>query len=480
MRSLRRPLPRPLDPTTVVTLIIVLPLLVLVGDASVTGIDTATAFAYVAIFATALFVGSLVASRPGAFDMRDFRLGGVYVLGFELTMLLGAPSVFGVHAREHSSAPFLVSVCVAFVLTAGAIALLPSQPSPWVGGTEVSPRDVDKVARVLAIVGLVVVGVYVVLAPVLPLVEALRGSRSADLGLAREQALTRLSSPLLSYLFGAVRDILLPTAAAILLAQVLRHGTTRRLAAFVVVFVAALFSAAVTTEKSPVGRLLLVLFLTAWITRRRTLRWRSVLIVAFLFVGFPFAVTRLSNSPLNSNAAIASGIGERMFRVPANVHYNYIAFVDEDLGELLAGRTLPNIGKFATGPNVVITEEVQRRVFPDAEVQGNANGSYVSNLYADFGLLGVVGGSIVAGLAIAVLDRINRSQLPLSLGIPLQAVTAVQLLFITSNSLSDSILQFPFGNIGVLVGVIAFVHVWIPLRRPVTLHAPTAVRGART
>ncbi|MGD9702347.1 MAG: oligosaccharide repeat unit polymerase [Acidimicrobiia bacterium] len=477
LRSLRRSSPGPLDPTTVVSVIVGLPLVVLVGDAVTTGVDEANVFAYAAIQATALLVGALVASRPVPFDLRTFKLGGIYVLGFELTMLIGTPSVFGEHARERSAAMFLASVCIAFVLTTAVLAFVPSTASADWSGPGVSDRSVDKVARALALVGLLVLGAYVVLAPVLPLVEVLSGARSSDLALAREQALTRLSSPLLSYLFGAVRDIVLPAASAVLLIQLLRNPGFVRFVRFSIVFLAAVFAAAVTTEKSPVGRLLLVLFLTVWIAHRNSLRWRSLLLVAVLFVGFPFAVTRLSNSPLNSNAAIASGIGERMLRVPPNVHYNYIAFVDEDLDQLLAGRTLPNIGKFATGPNVAITAEVQQRIFPNAEVQGNANGSYISNFYADFGMLGVVGGSIVTGVVIAALDRLNRRHLPMALGIPLQAVTAVQLLFLTSNSLFDSILQFPFGNIGVLAAMIAFVHLWLPLGRRVTVPRAPHVPG---
>ena len=161
--------------------------------------------------------------------------------------------------------------------------------------------------------------------------------------------------------------------------------------------------------------------------------------------------------------------------MPPSVHYHYIAFVDSDLHELLGGRTIPNVGKFAAGPNVVITTEVQKRIFPDAEVQGNANGSYISNLYADFGWLGVVAGSVATGVLIVFLDSVNRRRLPRSIGIPLQAVTAVQLVFITSVSVFDSIFQFPFGNIGLLAAFAVFLHLWLPLRRRVVYRrSPTA------
>ncbi len=430
-------------------------------------LTSANLFAYVAIFATSLLVGAIIANRPAAFDLGVFKLGGIYVVVFELTMLVGAPSVFGEHAREASAATFLATVCAAFVLTTASIAFVAKRDSPQWDGGGLDARSIDNIARVLAATSALVVGAYIALTPVLPLVEAFRGARSTDLARAREQALTQLSSPGLSYLFGAVRDTVLPTASAILLLQFLRHRGLARFARFAIVASLALLAAAVTTEKSPVGRLVLVLLFTVWISRRSSMRWRSLIVAGVLFVGFPFAIGRLSNSQLNSNANIASVIGERMFRVPPSVHYHYIAFVDSDIHQLLGGRTIPNLGKFAAGPNVTITTEVQKRIFPNAEVQGNANGSYISNLYVDFGWLGVIAGSIAAGVLIVFLDTVNRHHLPREIGIPLQAVTAVQLVFITSVSLFDSIFQFPFGNIGLLAAFSAFIYFWLPLRRRV-------------
>ena len=96
---------------------------------------------------------------------------------------------------------------------------------------------------------------------------------------------------------------MLPTADAILLMQYLRYRGPVRFMRFGVVALLALLAAAVTTEKSPVGRLILVLLFTVWISRRSSsMRWRSLLVAGVLFVGFPFAIGRLSNSQLNSNS----------------------------------------------------------------------------------------------------------------------------------------------------------------------------------
>lgn len=461
-------------------------MLVGIGDAVVTGVGPAELFGYLAISASGIIVAAIVASAPATFDLRVFRLGGVYVVAFEVTMLIGTPSVFGEHRDDPSGSMFLFSVCAAYVATTFAIAAAGARDSPRDrrdalvhAATRVPESAIDRTANVLSMIGVLVFIVYVSLTPVIPLFEAFEGSRATELAQAREQALTQLRLPLLSYLFGAARDVILPAAAATCLYQLLHRPTGWRFARFCVVGIVALLAAALTIEKSPVGRLIVVLFLTTWIGSSRVLRWRTVGAVVILFVAFPFAVSRLSNSPLNSNAQIASTVGERMLRVPANVHYHYIAYVDSDIDQFLVGRTLPNLGKFSPGPDVTITEEVQRRIFPDAVVEGNANGSYISNFYVDFGVIGLLLGSLVTGLLIGALDWINRRALPRPLGVALQAVTAVQLLFLTSSSLFDTIAQFPFGNLGLLAIIVLFVYVWVPLRRPVSYRGgPKAAANA--
>ena len=65
---------------------------------------------------------------------------------FELTMLVGTPSVFGEHASEASAATFLATVSAAFVLTTAAMAFV-AQPgsSEWgVGG--VGSQSIDNLA----------------------------------------------------------------------------------------------------------------------------------------------------------------------------------------------------------------------------------------------------------------------------------------------------------------------------------------------
>lgn len=455
-------------------MVALLPIAAGLADALATGIGWAEAFGYLAITATAWFVAGLVAVRPHAFDLRRFQLGGIFVVGFEITMLIGTPSVFGRYQRDGSTAMFLATVCLGFALTSFAIAAAPSprvaiefEPSTRQRSSRTDGDGIQTIAAALALAGGAVLALYLALTPVIPLLEALKGVSGTQLALAREQALTRLPIPALGYAFGLTRDVLLPTVAAVFLVIHLRRRTLLSLLTFGGAMAASLLTSALTIEKSPVGRLLLVVTLTWWIGSRRRVRWGMVFGVAVLFVAFPLAVSRQANSSSTSNLALLGVVGERVAIVPANVHYHYIAYVDHDLRQFLVGRTIPNIGKLAPGPAVDFTGDVQRRIFPGAEVQGNANGSYLSNFYADFGLLGVTVGSLATGLIIALLDRFARQGLPSGLGVPMQAVSAVQLLFLTSSSIWNTIVQFPFGNLGVLAFVVAVVRVLYPLRRPV-------------
>jgi oligosaccharide repeat unit polymerase len=478
-RIIRRA-PRPLDPSILTWALLLLPLAVLAGSTMFGVITAAKLFGFMAIIASSVFVAALTAVRREAFDLSQFRLGGVYVAAFLVTMLLGTPNVYDRYADTPSALTFLATVCVGFVLTSLSIALMPCGHAHRFSLDD-SERSTKRIGLSLAAGCCLVVGVYVLFSPVLPLIEVFRGARTTDLAAAREQALTNLSSPTLAYSFAFVRDIAFPVAVGMLAIWAFRRRTLARLVVVMLVGAVAALTAAITTEKSPVGRLILVVTLAVWIARRATLRWRALVLALLFFIIFPLAISRLSNSSTSSNLTVIKVIGQRVVEVPANVHYNYVEYVDVHLGTYLGGRTIPNIGVLAPGPDVNITADVQDQIFPDAVVRGNANASYLSNFYADFGWVGILLGSTATGLLISLLDLMNARYLPGALGTTMQALTAVQLLFLTSVSVFDAILKFPFGNLGIVALFTFLAALWAPITNRVSYRpGPNAAANAST
>ena len=468
--------------TVLNALLIAAPPAVLLADAVASGVSESAALAYVMIWAATLGAAAIVNRTPAPFDVMRFRFGGVFVVAFVLTMLLGAPSVFSEFYDTPSAWPYLISLIGGFIATVLGFVLGDRYPcaSDSAEPAEIPARAATWTALALAAVGLLGLAAYLVVAPTIPLLDVLGGAGGLELTQAREESLTLLQTPAVAYVFDFSRTTLLPAAAAVLVIVSWRRRSWAIGALAVSMVLIALFAAALTTEKSTVGRVVLVLAVAVFISSDRRPTWRWLVPIAVVFLLFPFAISRATNSNLNSNADIAEVLGERMFRVPTNVHYHYVAYVDEDLKAWLLGRTIPNIGTMSPGPAVELTGEVQARIFPGAVVRGNANGSYLSNFYADFGMVGVLFGAFATGLALAWLDRVAISWLAPPFSAVFRAVTVVQLLFLTSSSVFNSVLQFPFGNLTLLV-VFGFVSmIWLPVREIVRYGGPYVDMNADT
>jgi oligosaccharide repeat unit polymerase len=455
-------------------LLLIAPPAVLLADSVASGVSEPAVLAYVMIWAATLVVVAIVNRNPEPFDVMRFRFGGVFIVAFLLTMLLGAPSVFSEYYDTRSAWPYLISLLGGFIVTVLGFVLGARIPDRGERAepAEIPARTAIWTAIVLAAAGMLGLGAYLVVAPTIPLLDALGGAGGIELTQAREESLTLLQSPAVSYLFDFSRTTLLPSAAAVLLLVGWRRRSRMIGALAALLTLIALFAAALTTEKSTVGRVILVLTIAAFISSGRRPTWRWLVPIAVVFLLFPFAISRATNSSLNSNAAIVELLGERMFRVPTNVHYHYVAYVDEDLESWLLGRTIPNLGAVSPGPAVNLTGDVQARIFPEAVVRGNANGSYLSNFYADFGMIGVLLGGLLTGLMLAWLDRVAITWLAPPFSAVFRAMTVVQLLFLTSSSVFNSVFQFPFGNLTLLV-VFGFVSmIWLPVREIVRYGGP--------
>lgn len=438
---------------------------------------------YGAVWGTGVLAAVPVATRWEVFDVAAFRAPGVFAVSFYGLVLLGAPTVFDAQRGDLASSRFLAASCLGYLITLGVASLV--EPGVARDATPRRARTPLLLPGILAMLGIVVVvlGLYYAVAPSVPLLDALGGARQSELRQGRQDALSTLPNEQVAFLFGFVRVVLLPFLTATLLVWWLRSRRLVVAVAGLSVGAVAAVTSMLTLEKSPLLRLLVILAITVAVERRLRVRTIHVLVVVVVAMSFPFVVTVLNNSATTSNADIASGLARRAFVVPSEVSELYFEWAPEETDGFLGGRTIPHFSKLTAEGPVNAAGEVYVSTYGDARLSGgNANASYVSFLWVDFGWVGVLLGSAGVGLAIGLLqhgvDRLRATVF----GPALQAVLSSQTIFLAMTSVFATVLQVPYGVLAVLGAVIllwgagwsASPFVGRGRHRPVTTKASTA------
>ena len=138
-------------------------------------------------------------------------------------------------------------------------------------------------------------------------------------------------------------------------------------------------------------------------------------------LSFPIIVSGFANAGLHGIEAVYSGIVSVLIRLtytPASDLYYYFE-IFPDVHNYLFGETLLKPFFKVLGLNDFYIENfVALYISPNGVASAHANAAYISNLYADFGLLGVVFGSIFIGFLIQYIHikiiRFNKNILSLT------------------------------------------------------------------
>lgn len=167
------------------------------------------------------------------------------------------------------------------------------------------------------------------------------------------------------------------------------------------------FYAASSIARAPLAAIFMRLFFFAYLFARAHLpRW---LIAAFgiLIIAFPLAVTSLSHG---SGAALNIGettlsLARRFTITPADDLYYYFE-VFPDYYPFLNGETLVKpFLKLFDKEYFYIENFVYKHISPLSPYEtGHANAAFISNLYADFALWGVLIGSLLVGFFMQLLQ----------------------------------------------------------------------------
>jgi hypothetical protein len=155
--------------------------------------------------------------------------------------------------------------------------------------------------------------------------------------------------------------------------------------------------AAASIARAPLAAIVMRLMFFYYVFRGGHMgrRMTTVLVVAML--AFPVLVTGLAYGSDGVSDAFLR-VGKRFFYTPADDLYVYFEVFPRHVDYQYGGTLIKPLLKLFELPYFYIENFVYLYQFPNGVQTGHANAAFLSNLQADFGLVGVAFGSLLAGM----------------------------------------------------------------------------------
>jgi oligosaccharide repeat unit polymerase len=250
--------------------------------------------------------------------------------------------------------------------------------------------------NILIVVAIAFTFIYMKEVETIPLFYLLRNpGEYLQLALLREDSFKLLNSRLF-YCYYILRQLLYPFLIVVSLGCYLRGRQKKWLALFIFCTLLGLFYNSLTLAKAPVAFIVLIVGIFIYLYRGGILNRRVATVVLILALAFPFAIV-MSVSPENVGAELAlQGIGYRLFYLPAEIVYYYFEVFPSHVS-FLHGRSINKLAALFGLQYFDTTSYVGHYGYPIGLETVNANGAFIADLNADFGLLGVLLGGLLAG-----------------------------------------------------------------------------------
>jgi hypothetical protein len=256
---------------------------------------------------------------------------------------------------------------------------------------------------------------------------------SRYLALLREESFKLLESRLI-YLYSWLRGAILPYLIMVCLGLYLAYRSRFWLLSFLLSLVSGLAYASLSIAKWPVAAIVMMIALYLLLFRSGRVSLPALLTLVCLVFAFPAFVVLMVYAGTGVGFSGALGlIFRRMFYVPAWVLYYYFEVFPEKVG-YLHGASIDKLARLLGKPAFDTANYVFRYFAPEAIRTGLANAAFIGNLNADFGVAGVLLGSLLAGALVQSIQisLVRTRKTVLNLGLYVFLVYAFWLLNSTS------------------------------------------------
>lgn len=295
----------------------------------------------------------------------------------------------------------------------------------------------------------------------------------------REESFKLLDSPLL-YLYFILRAVLYPFLIMVSVGAYLVTRTRRWLFWMVAISITGVIYASLTIAKGPVATILLMLAFFFYYYRHGRIGLRAGFIFLIVILLFPIFVVAWAYTGIGLDLAQIGGVfqalGDRIFHIPAEMIYSYFEFFPAQMGHL-HGRSIGLISAIFRMNHVDTPNVVGQFIYPYGIESITANAAFIGDMYADFGMGGVLVGGVLAGVVMQALHifAIRRRKTIVSLAV--YAFLVVAFLMLHSTALP----QIMASNGAVLIFVFAWTFEKQPSRQisgPPMLVSPADPAGA--
>jgi hypothetical protein len=164
--------------------------------------------------------------------------------------------------------------------------------------------------------------------------------------------------------------------------------------------------ASLTIAKGPVAIIFLMLAFFSYYYKRGRLSRRAIGAFIVIIMLFPVLVATWAyvgtNLDFEQIGGVFTGIGDRLFHIPAEMVYGYFEFFPAQMGHL-HGRSIGLLSTVLRMKHVDTPNEVGQFLYPYGVESISANAAFIGDLYADFGMWGVLIGGVLAGFTMQCL-----------------------------------------------------------------------------
>jgi hypothetical protein len=296
----------------------------------------------------------------------------------------------------------------------------------------------------LGIVSLAVVAIHVSLLPSIPIISLLQNpGQSSLIAAMREDSFKMLAVPGgLKYLMSWTQSVFLPLLVLLCLTEYRITRKGRWLVLLAGSFALEMFYSSLTLAKGPVAGFLLILVLFYWLWFDVKLTPRRLILAFGLVLAFPFLVNFVSygkQMAVGDILTTINGLARRLLYVTADMPYHYFDLFPLR-GEFLGGRTIGLLSSLMGWEYFNTSRFVYSIIVPGGLQTGYANSVFIGDLYADFGMQGVLVGSFLVGGLLqtlqAILERYPRNSLLLGVYV----IVCVNVMDLVSMSLTISLM----------------------------------------